>query len=134
LTYEKEERTGPEETTEYYRVHGEEVGLRRSWVAAAGVKGMRLSTTDGGDGQLHLGHLFEAGLQYHLDNSSGGHEVAEVYGLYDAKGKAWGFTALWHNSLVGPLTGGMELGTIPDDAGGHTFFWAVFDIGLSFEL
>jgi len=135
FTYAGTKLNGPQGAGEYVERNTYKGTIRVNWVLAFGMKGIELATTDPpkGDGKLHFGHSFLAGLQYHSADGAGSHRTTEVYALRDNEGKSWGGEVLWHFGL-GRAVGGMDLGFVPRPDGGTLFMWALFELGISYEL
>lgn len=119
-------------TTRTMQVSGEASVLRSEWVLAGGLKGVF------GDGGFDVGQTFQLGIQRHAASGLGTHRRIELYGVM--RGSRLGATATWHNAIppIPWLVFGMEAGLVPYEAGmttgGHHAFWALVDLGVSYEL
>lgn len=135
ITYAGYKSDGPQGAGDYGDLHTIATGVRTNWVVAMGLKGTRLATSDPpkGDGKLHFGHAFMAGLQYHAADDEHSHRTTEVYVIHDTEGHSTGGEVLWHFGL-GRAVGGMDIGILPRFDGGHQFMWAILELGISFEL
>lgn len=103
--------------------------LRRDLVVAGGVK-VGVGVPDEMTGERPANVFGALGLQRHAASGFGSHSVIEGFVVGGSAGV--GGTLAWHNSIP-PTKGlvfGMEAGYIPDTA----LYWAIIELGYSFEL